>query len=184
MEDRVNGYNAMILNAQGDRRGKINTDKCPTTTEAPRAVWVAPKPCVRLVPKWPNEDTEAHKTRLAVATLFPAYQQTIEVLGAKPFSKPVAYSDDVSGRLKDRCGAAIYQQGATTLKTIPFVPVYGNRQGYMQARPALLEFGKCERQALAEQERPAEHPARGASAEPVCANAGQLEHYRRRRRCG
>jgi len=34
VKDRVNAYNAMILNAQGERRWKINTDQCPTTTEA------------------------------------------------------------------------------------------------------------------------------------------------------
>lgn len=214
------------------------------------------------LPKWPNEDGEAYKTRLAVSTLFPAYQRTIEVLGAKPFSKPVAIGDDVPARSKtwcenvDRAGRnlhsflsevgqealgygfsgilvdhpptqdkdgkplyptkaaedssgvrpyfvqihpknilgwlndkdgltqlrllesvtepdgefatkeieqvrvlgrgtwqtwreeqvsgkrewQVYEQGVTTLKTIPFVPVYGNRLGYMRARPALLEL--------------------------------------------
>lgn len=32
--DRVNSVNAMILNASGVRRWKINTEKCPQTTEA------------------------------------------------------------------------------------------------------------------------------------------------------
>jgi len=40
VKDRVNSYNAMILNAEGDRRWKINTDLCPTTTEAlEKQVW-------------------------------------------------------------------------------------------------------------------------------------------------
>lgn len=34
VKDRVNAYNAMILNAGGERRYKINTDACPVTTEA------------------------------------------------------------------------------------------------------------------------------------------------------
>lgn len=34
VRDRVNAYNAMILNDQGERRFKINTDLCPVTTEA------------------------------------------------------------------------------------------------------------------------------------------------------
>jgi len=34
VKDRVNAYNGMILNAQGQRRWKINTDLCPVTTEA------------------------------------------------------------------------------------------------------------------------------------------------------
>ncbi|MES2262113.1 MAG: DUF4055 domain-containing protein [Pseudomonadota bacterium] len=215
----------------------------------------------RRLPKWPNEDPESYKTRLAVATLFPAYQRTVEVLGAKPFSKPLTLGEDVpvrsrawcesvdrgernlhsflsevgqealgygfSGILvdypetKDKYGRPIYvtkadedaagvrpyfiqihprnilgwskdekglsqlrllelvseqdgefatkdveqvrvlrrgswqtwrqsddqkkewriyAEGATTLKTIPFVPVYGNRLGFMRARPALLEI--------------------------------------------
>lgn len=32
--DRVNSANAMILNASGERRWKINTERCPVTTEA------------------------------------------------------------------------------------------------------------------------------------------------------
>lgn len=55
------------------------------------------------LPKWPNEDAESHKLRIAVATLFPAYQRTIEVLGAKPFSKPVTFGKDVPPRLATWC---------------------------------------------------------------------------------
>ncbi|MBY0238478.1 MAG: DUF4055 domain-containing protein [Burkholderiaceae bacterium] len=57
----------------------------------------------RYMPRWPGEDQEAHKTRLAVATLFPAYQRTVEVLGAKPFSKPVTFGDDVPTKLQEWC---------------------------------------------------------------------------------
>ena len=215
------------------------------------------------LPKWPAEDGESHKTRLAVATLFPAYQRTIEVLGAKPFSKPVTLGKDVPTKLQpwledvdrqgrnlhaflaevgqealgygfsgilvdypptqDKDGKALYvtkadeqaaavrpyfvqvhpknilgwltdkdglkqlrlletateedgdfatkeveqvrvltrgawatwrkveggnkqddwaphETGVTTIKGIPFVPVYGNRLGFMRARPALLEL--------------------------------------------
>lgn len=42
VKDRVNAYNAMILNAQGERQWRINTDLCPTTTEAlEQQVWGA-----------------------------------------------------------------------------------------------------------------------------------------------
>lgn len=34
IKDRVNGFNAMILNADGARRLKVNPDKCPTLVEA------------------------------------------------------------------------------------------------------------------------------------------------------
>ena len=33
IKDRVNAFNAMILNSKGERRFKINTDKCPDLTE-------------------------------------------------------------------------------------------------------------------------------------------------------
>lgn len=33
VKDRINSVNAMILNAEGKRRWKVNTDACPTTTE-------------------------------------------------------------------------------------------------------------------------------------------------------
>jgi hypothetical protein len=40
VKDRVNAYNAMILNAAGERRFRINTDACPVTTEAlEQQVW-------------------------------------------------------------------------------------------------------------------------------------------------
>ncbi|KQQ40454.1 DNA-binding protein [Duganella sp. Leaf126] len=215
------------------------------------------------LPRWPAEDSDSHKTRLAVATLFPAYQRTIEVLGAKPFSKPVTLGKDVPAKLQpwledvdrqgrnlhaflaevgqealgygfsgilvdypptqDKDGKQLYvtkadeqaaavrpyfvqihpknilgwltdrnglkqlrlletateedgefatkeveqvrvltrgawatwrkveggnkqddwqihERGVTTIKGIPFVPVYGNRLGFMRARPALLEL--------------------------------------------
>ncbi|WDZ97969.1 terminase family protein [Herbaspirillum sp. WKF16] len=42
IKDRVNAYNAMILNAAGQRRWKINTHRCPVTTEAlEQQVWGA-----------------------------------------------------------------------------------------------------------------------------------------------
>lgn len=56
-----------------------------------------------LMPKWPVEEDASYKVRLSVATLFPAYQRTIEVLGAKPFSKPVTYGDDVPEKIKELC---------------------------------------------------------------------------------
>ena len=52
------------------------------------------------MPQWPSEDDESHKMRLSVATLFPAYARTIDVLSAKPFSKPLTLGEDVPERLK------------------------------------------------------------------------------------
>ena len=52
-----------------------------------------------LLPKWPNEDAKAYAVRLATATLFPAYQRTVQTLTGKPFSKPIIVGDDVPAQV-------------------------------------------------------------------------------------
>lgn len=52
------------------------------------------------LPQWPNEDDDSYNARLGVATLFPAYQRTIEILAAKPFSKSLTLSDEVPKRIQ------------------------------------------------------------------------------------
>lgn len=52
-----------------------------------------------LLPQWPNEDDESYKARLAVATLYPAYGRTVEVLAGKPFSKPLTLGENVPARI-------------------------------------------------------------------------------------
>ena len=52
------------------------------------------------LPKWPAEDGPSYAARLATATLFPAYQRTVEVLSAKPFSKPMTVDKDVPTELQ------------------------------------------------------------------------------------
>lgn len=51
------------------------------------------------LPKWPNEEQDAYDARLNVATLFPAYQRTVQTLTGKPFSKPLTYSEDMPEQL-------------------------------------------------------------------------------------
>lgn len=53
------------------------------------------------MPQWPNEQDDAYKARLSVATLYPAFARTSEVLASKPFSKPVQYADNVPPRILD-----------------------------------------------------------------------------------
>jgi hypothetical protein len=53
------------------------------------------------LPKWPNEDQRMYDTRVATATLYPAYQQTVETLAAKPFSKPLTIGEDVPAQIKE-----------------------------------------------------------------------------------
>lgn len=54
-----------------------------------------------LLPQWPNEEQKSYDQRLATATLFPAYQRTVDVLSAKPFSKPVTLGESVPTRLQE-----------------------------------------------------------------------------------
>jgi len=62
------------------------------------------------LPKWPNEEEKSYETRLESATLFPAFARTVEVLSAKPFSKPLTQSEDTPARIKELC-EDIDQQG-------------------------------------------------------------------------
>ncbi|WP_434033708.1 DUF4055 domain-containing protein [Cupriavidus sp. a3] len=55
------------------------------------------------LPQWPNEEKKSYDARLGVATLFPAYSRTVEVLAGKPFSKPLTLSDDVPTRIQEWC---------------------------------------------------------------------------------
>jgi hypothetical protein len=52
------------------------------------------------LPQWPAEDIQSYNSRLATATLFPAYERTISVLSGKPFSKPITIGEDVPERLR------------------------------------------------------------------------------------
>lgn len=54
------------------------------------------------LPKFPNEDPEAYKCRLATATLFPAFKRTARVLASKPFSRPLTFSDATPVEIKGR----------------------------------------------------------------------------------
>lgn len=52
------------------------------------------------LPRWPNEEQKSYEARLAVATLYPAFSQTVRILAGKPFSKPLQVGDDVPERIK------------------------------------------------------------------------------------
>ncbi|WP_353192119.1 DUF4055 domain-containing protein [Pandoraea pnomenusa] len=53
------------------------------------------------LPQWPNEADDAYKARVKTATLFPAFARTVEVLAAKPFSRPITLGDDIPPRLRE-----------------------------------------------------------------------------------
>lgn len=53
-----------------------------------------------LMPKFEMEDPADHKTRIAKATLFPAFRRTVSVMSGKPFSKPLTLSKDTPAEIK------------------------------------------------------------------------------------
>lgn len=55
------------------------------------------------LPKWPNEEADSYKTRLSVATLYPAFSRTVEVMAGKPFSKALTASEDCPERIREWC---------------------------------------------------------------------------------
>lgn len=63
------------------------------------------------LPQWPNEEDEIYERRLRTATLFPAFKRTVEILAAKPFSKPLTIGEDMPSRIKAWAADDIDQQG-------------------------------------------------------------------------
>ena len=57
------------------------------------------KGATKYLPQWPNEQAESYASRLATATLYPAFSRTVEVMASKPFSKPVAIDEGTPPRI-------------------------------------------------------------------------------------
>ncbi len=76
------------------------------------------------LPKWPNEDEDSYKQRLATAVLFPAYARTVSTLAGKPFSRPIDMSDDMPEQVEewledvDREGRNFHAFAAEAMQTV------------------------------------------------------------------
>ncbi len=53
------------------------------------------------LPRWPNEDKEDYKKRLAVATLLPAYEEAIKQNIGRVFAEPTVLSDETPDQIKE-----------------------------------------------------------------------------------
>lgn len=53
------------------------------------------------LPRWPKEDIEDYQKRLAVATLLPAYEETINQNIGRVFAEPIQLGENVPDRLRD-----------------------------------------------------------------------------------
>ena len=53
-----------------------------------------------LLPKHPAEEDEAYSERLRVATLFPAYSETVGSMTDRVFAEPIQLGDDVPSELQ------------------------------------------------------------------------------------
>jgi hypothetical protein len=65
------------------------------------------------LPKWPSETDEAYKLRKDSATLFPVYSRTVEVLGSRPFSEPVAIDKGAPKNFVDIWAKNIDNEGSS-----------------------------------------------------------------------
>jgi hypothetical protein len=54
----------------------------------------------KLLPKFPAEEPDAHRARIATATLFPAFRRTVSVMAGKPFSKPMTFSKETPAEIQ------------------------------------------------------------------------------------
>lgn len=74
--------------------------------EAMRADWAVVDPLMggtramraagpNLLAKWPKEEDDAYKARLATSTLFPAYSETVANMKGRVFAEPVQLGEDV-----------------------------------------------------------------------------------------
>lgn len=52
------------------------------------------------MPKFPAETDEQYTYRLKTATLYPAYEHTVVVMAAKPYTRPITIPDDIDEQLK------------------------------------------------------------------------------------
>jgi hypothetical protein len=57
----------------------------------------------RYLPKNHSEEREAYEARLKSSTLFPGFSRTVKTLAAKPFSKALAFGDDVPEQIQEYC---------------------------------------------------------------------------------
>lgn len=53
------------------------------------------------LPRWPNESKESYKQRLDVATLLPAYEESIKQNIGRVFAEPIVLSDDTPQQVRD-----------------------------------------------------------------------------------
>lgn len=53
------------------------------------------------LPKWPNEDEDAYKKRLSVATLLPVYEESIKQNIGRIFAEPTVLSEETPAKIRE-----------------------------------------------------------------------------------
>lgn len=92
------------------------------------------------LPRWPAETAEAYNARLSVATLFPAYRRTVNVMSGKPFSKTVTL--DAPARIVewaediDLQGVSLHSFAAEMFQEVIGFGLAGILVEYPRAEPA------------------------------------------------
>lgn len=98
------------------------------------------KASTAFLPQWPAETPEAYRARLSVATLFPAYRRTVNVMSGKPFSKTVTL--DAPARIAewaediDLQGVSLHSFAAEMFQEVIGFGLAGILVEYPRAEPA------------------------------------------------
>jgi hypothetical protein len=134
----------------------------------------------RHLPQWPNEEAKSYENRLASAVLFPAYSRTVATLTGKPFSKPLALSDDAPPQVSewmqdaDREGRNLHAFAADCMQTALGYGLGG----------ILVEYPVVRREPGARPMTQAEEAAQQLRPYLVQIKAGQILGWRTERRNG
>lgn len=108
------------------------------------------------LPRWPNEEADSYKARRSVATLYPAFSRTAEVLAGKPFSKAIVLSDDMPERIRewsndiDRQGHNLHAFAAGLMRDcmtygvagvfVDFPPVDGFKNSHLEKQAGVRPY--------------------------------------------
>lgn len=95
---------SMALNVQDrDPKMRVMEAEWPLLTALLGGTRTMRAASTTFLPRQPKEDQEDYNYRLAVATLFPAFERTCTVMAGKPFAKEVTLSKDTPDVILDLC---------------------------------------------------------------------------------
>ncbi|STV35052.1 Uncharacterised protein [Klebsiella pneumoniae] len=98
----------------------------------------------KYLPKWPNEDPESYKERLASATLLPAYEEAIKQNIGRVFAEPTVLSEDSPEQIRELSPDIDMEGNRLDVWAQQFFSI-GFQYGLVHA---LVDFPKIDREAV------------------------------------